>query len=206
MSYDICLKDKVSNEVANMKHPQYIRGGTVPARINPITGILEQDTQIKAKINITYNYAKYYYDATEGDTRFAHDEVSCYYADGTTGPIKTEYGIRGLYGKTAAESIQMLTDMIQRITSKYMDSNGEWLTTERKRIQYLKNGKEVNNPIHGILHGEVYEKIEETYYVSEGDTSKYWEPTAANAILTLETMLVMAVDNILDENIVWDGD
>ena len=87
-----------------------------------------------------------------------------------------------------------------------MDSNGEWLTTERKRIQYLKNGKEVNNPIHGILHGEVYEKIEETYYVSEGDTSKYWEPTAANAILTLETMLVMAVDNILDENIVWDGD
>ncbi len=206
MSYDINLKNKISNEIAVMKHPQYIRGGTVPARINPITGILEQDTQTKAEINITYNYAKYYYDATDGDIRFAHDEVSCYYTDGTTGPIKTEYGIRGLYGKTALESIRMLTDMIQRIKEKYMDSNGEWITTERKKIRYLKNGKEVNDHIHGILHGEVYEKIEEVYSVSEGDTSYYWERTAANAIIPLETMLVMAVDNILDENIVWDGD
>ena len=206
MSYDINLKNKISNEIAVMKHPQYIRSGTVPARINPITGILEQDTQTKAEINITYNYAKYYYDATDGDIRFAHDEVSCYYTDGTTGPIKTEYGIRGLYGKTALESIRMLTDMIQRIKEKYMDSNGEWITTERKKIRYLKNGKEVNDHIHGILHGEVYEKIEEVYSVSEGDTSYYWERTAANAIIPLETMLVMAVDNILDENIVWDGD
>ena len=37
MSYDIELVNKVTGETAKMKHPQYVRGGTVPARVNPVT-------------------------------------------------------------------------------------------------------------------------------------------------------------------------
>ena len=112
MSYDIELKNKVTGETAKMRHPQYVRGGTVRAVMDERTGQLVQAEQVEADINITYNYSHYYYEATDGDIRFAHDKVSAYYADGTTGPVKTEYGIRGLYGKTPAESIPMLIDMI----------------------------------------------------------------------------------------------
>ena len=42
MSYDIELKNKVTGETATMRHPQYVRGGNVPARLNPMTGRLEQ--------------------------------------------------------------------------------------------------------------------------------------------------------------------
>ena len=119
MSYDIELKNKVTNETAKMRHSQYVRGGTVPARLNPMTGELEPTEQVEAHINITYNYSHYYYEATDSDPRFAHDKVSAHYADGTHGPIKTEYGIRGLYGATPAESIPMLIDMIEKIKAKY---------------------------------------------------------------------------------------
>ena len=34
MSYDIELKNKVTGETATMRHPQYVRGGNVPARLN----------------------------------------------------------------------------------------------------------------------------------------------------------------------------
>ena len=47
------------------------------------------------------------------------------YADGTTGPVKTEYGIRGIYGKTGVESIPMLEDMLERIKAKYKP-DGVW--------------------------------------------------------------------------------
>ena len=48
MSYDIELKNKVTGETATMRHPQYVRGGNVPARLNPITGRLEQAEQAEA--------------------------------------------------------------------------------------------------------------------------------------------------------------
>lgn len=70
MSYDIELVNKVTGETAKMKHPQYVRGGTVPARVNPVTKELEQAEQVEAHINITYNYSYYYYEATDGDIRF----------------------------------------------------------------------------------------------------------------------------------------
>ena len=43
MSYDIELKNKVTGETATMRHPQYVRGGNVPARLNPITGEFRAD-------------------------------------------------------------------------------------------------------------------------------------------------------------------
>lgn len=44
------------------------------------------------------------------------------------------------------------------------------------------------------------------YSVNEGDTSRYYMATAANAITALEQMMVMATDNLTEKNIVWDGD
>lgn len=193
MSYDIELKNKVTGETAKMRHPQYVRGGTVPAKLNPMTGELEQAEQAEAHINITYNYSHYYYEATDGDPRFAHDKVSAYYADGTQGPIETEYGIRGLYGKTPAESIPMLMDMIEKIRQKYTDENGEWIKTERT----LRNGQEIPE------HEEVDAIL---YLVNEGDMSNYWTATAANAIKPLMDMIVMATDNLTEADVVWDGD
>lgn len=209
MSYDIELKNKVTGETATMRHPQYVRGGNVPAKLNPMTGELEQAEQIEANINITYNYSRYYYEATDGDPRFAHDEVSAYYSDGTQGPIKTEYGIRGLYGKTPAESIPMLMDMITKIKQKYTDENGEWIETERtKTLYYLKNGKKIpeHEEIDAILRHTYDEKKEVKFMVNEGDMSSYWTATAANAIRPLQDMIVMATDNLTEKDVVWSGD
>ena len=145
MSYDIELKNKVTGETATMRHPQYVRGGNVPARLNPMTGRLEQAEQIEASINITYNYSHYYYEATDGDTRFAHDKVSAHYADGTHGPIKTEYGIRGLYGKTPAESIPMLMDMIEKIKQNYTEKTVNGLKLKGLKPYILETEKKSLN-------------------------------------------------------------
>jgi len=95
MSYDITLKDPVTHEIIEFDEPHQMKGG-----MYAIGGTRE------AWLNITYNYANYYYDATEGDDRFFgklwYDEPK-------------NLGIRGIYGKTGAESIPMLQEMIERI-------------------------------------------------------------------------------------------
>ena len=53
MSYDIELKNKVTGETAKMRHPQYVRGGTVRAVVDERTGQLVQAEQTEADINIT---------------------------------------------------------------------------------------------------------------------------------------------------------
>ena len=208
MSYDIRLKNKATGETARMKHPQYVKGGTVRAVMDERTGQLVQAEQIEADINITYNYSHYYYEATDGDIRFAHDEVSAYYADGTTGTIETKYGIRGLYGATPAESIPMLIDMIEKIKAKYTDESGEWIDTERTKTVYYKNGRQISEKhfIDAIMHKDYDETKEVKYMVNEGDMSDYWQATAANAIKPLQDMIVMATDNLTEKGIVWDGD
>ena len=134
MSYDIRLKDPVTDETLDLP-VKHVMTGTRTFSPKPIS---------EAWLNVTYNYGRYYYDATDGDPRFAHDEISAYYADGTTGPVKTEYGIRGIYGKTGVESIPMLEDMIERIKAKYKP-DGEWLITSRERTRYRdKSGKEAS--------------------------------------------------------------
>lgn len=70
MSYDIDLVHKDTRETMKLPCPLFVRGGTVPAAVNPMTGRLEQAPTEEASINITYNYASYYYEATDGDDRF----------------------------------------------------------------------------------------------------------------------------------------
>lgn len=192
MSYDISLKDPVTKETIELNEPHQMRGGTY--RMGGTTELW---------LNITYNYSHYYYEATDGDPRFAHDEVSCYYADGTTGPVETEYGIRGIYGKTGLESIPMLEDMIKRITEKYQ-KNGEWIVTERKKARwYDESGKEVEDPIRLMINGQKVTKEEYTVNISEGPNDDYWEETAANAIRPLYQLMTMAK---MRPDGIWGGD
>lgn len=192
MSYDISLKDRVTGETLEVESPHFMTGG-----IYAVGGTREM------WLNITWNYANYYYEATDGDPRFAHDEISAYYSDGTTGPVVTEYGIRGIYGKSGAESIQMLKDMILRIEQKYK-KDGKWIDTVRKKTRWLDpDGNEYSDPYNAIING--LSRIAEEYeiVVNEGPNNDYWEPTAGNAIKPLYQLIAMAE---MRPDGVWDGD
>ena len=201
MSYDIELIHRKTKQPLLLSQPQYIRGGTVKAELDK-NGNLMQTKETEASINITYNYSHYYVEATRDDRRFFKQEAN---AEGNV--TENSAGIRGLYGKTAAESLPMLRDMIERIKKKYMDQEtGEWSVTKRKKVHfYDENGVEYKDPINAIINSLPYRK-EEEIYVSEGDTSNYWEGTAANAIIPLMDMLYMAVEHLFDKEAVWDGD
>ena len=195
MSFDFDLIDRNTKEIVVLNRPRFIQSGIIPTVSDDITGKLVKVAQGKASINITYNYSHYFYEATDGDERFAH----------TNSGDKVEYGIRGLCGKSALESILMLKDMIARITEKYQDKNKNWLITKRKRIRYLdRYGKEILNPGRYILSDVECTKIKEEYEVSEGDTHNYWEATAANAIEALWNMIFIATDQMLNEDAVWN--
>lgn len=202
MSYDIELINRKTKQPLLLSQPQYIRGGTVKAELDE-NGNLVQTKETEASINITYNYSHYYVEATRDDRRFFKQEAN---AEGNV--TENSAGIRGLYGKTAAESLPMLRDMIERIKKKYMDQEtGKWSVTKRKKVHfYDENGVEYKDPINAIINSLPYRKEEEIYEVSEGDTSNYWEGTAANAIIPLMDMLYMAVEHLFDEEAVWDGD
>lgn len=207
MSYDIRLKDPVTKEVVNLPNKHLMIGGTFAAKYDPNTDTFSPIPISEAWLNITYNYGHYYYDATNNDPRFAHDEVSAYYADGTIGPIKTEYGIRGIYGKSGAESISMLEDMVSRIKEKYTDKNGNWISTNRNKVKYWNKDKtkelDFYNDILGKLDYDEFIKEEYIETISEGPNKDYWESTAANAISPLYKLIAMAK---LRPDAIWDGD
>jgi hypothetical protein len=85
MSYDLGLKDPVTEKWITLESPHQMRGGTYC-----LTG------QPAAKINITYNYAKHF-------RRVIPPEEN------------GENGIRALYGKTGAESIPILKKAIAQL-------------------------------------------------------------------------------------------
>ncbi|MBQ6392180.1 MAG: hypothetical protein IJH60_01570 [Eubacterium sp.] len=202
MSYDIRLMDPVTEETIELPVKHVMTGGTYQADYDERTGTFSPKPISEAWLNITYNYGHYYYEATDGDSRFAHDKISAYYADGTTGPVVTEYGIRGIYGKSGAESIRMLEDMIKRIENKYK-VDGKWIITNRKRKRYRdKDGKEVD-VYYAIHHPGKCSSEDYTEDISEGPCADYWEPTAANAMKPLYQLLAMAR---LRPDGVWDGD
>lgn len=192
MSYDISLKDRVTGETLKVENAHFMTGGTYA-----VGGTTE------LWLNVTYNYANYYYEVTDGDPRFAHDEISAYHWDGTTGPVETQYGIRCIYGKSGAESIPMLKDMIARIEEKYK-KDGEWITTQREKIRLLDPcGVEYRDPIRAIIDGLPRTKEEYTIEVNEGPNEDYWEPTAGNAIKPLWQLIAFAE---MRPDGVWDGD
>jgi len=106
MSYDIDLKDPVTGEIIKLPVKHLMIGSTYEADYDPKTGQFTPKPTSEAHLGITYNYSGYYYKATEGDDRFFG---KLWYDD------PKNLGIRGIYGKTGAESIPMLKDMIERI-------------------------------------------------------------------------------------------
>lgn len=195
MSYAISLIDCTTEESIQLPQPQYLTSGCVPCRYDEKADAFEPIPMEWAEWSITYNYAHYYYEATEQDARFA-------VVDEDSGEIS--YGIRGLYGKSAKESIPMLQNLIDRIEKRYCP-HGKWKTGERSRKRYFdQDGFELTFDAYLFYKGAATTKTER-YLISEGDTHNYWEETAANAIQPLREML--AVAKMCQElDCVWDGD
>ncbi len=109
MGYDIWLMEKSTGESIELPVRHVMIGGTYAADYDERTGQFTVQPTAEAWLHITYNYAKYYYDAADGDDRF--------YGENYEGK-HSNLGIRGIYGKTGVESIPMLKDMAERIQRK----------------------------------------------------------------------------------------
>ena len=107
MSYYIGLKNPSANETASFRQKIFAFVQKLAYAINGTTELW---------LNIPYGYAPYYYETTKNDERFAYNELI---SDDRHAIVQTEYGIRGIDGKTSAESIPMLKDLISKIEQKY---------------------------------------------------------------------------------------
>lgn len=194
VSYDIYLKERVSGETIQLPIKHVMTGGTYRADYDEKTGQFTPAAITDAWLNITYNYSHYYYEAADGDERFYGDD-----SDGGNANL----GIRGIYGKTGAETIPMLKDLAERIETKYKH-DGEWITNSRtEKIFKDKDGKEID--LIDLFEKHVTEYSTETVekLINEGPNDDYWIATAANAIKPLYQLLAFAE---LRPDGVWSGD
>ena len=201
MGYDISLKDPVTKEEIELPVKHLMIGNTYAADYDPNIGRFTPKPTSEAHLGITYNYSNYYYDAVERDVRFYGNLED---DDEREKEQPRNLGIRGIYGKSGAESIPMLQDMIRRITEKYQE-DGEWIITERTKTRYIDadTGEEINL-LKDVIEGKRdYRKEEYTVKVSEAPNDDYWEATAGNAIKPLHYLIAMAQ---LRPDGIWDGD
>ena len=142
MSYDIKLMHLKTEETALMKHPQYILGSNVPAKM--IDGVLVPIMQTEASLSVTYNYSKYYKDA-QGNwilgTKIRHK----YFKNGVEVPVtgyvlthSSEYtsiaegytisegDVSNYWIATAANAIRPLSDMLIMATDNLLESDVVW--------------------------------------------------------------------------------
>ena len=105
MGYSIYLNDPVTGEIARVPGHLMI-GSTYKAEYHPETGSFTPAVNVEAELNITYNYG-------------------CYYRE-----IHPEEGIRVIYGKSGAQSILILEEMIFWLENKYK-VEGKWIHSER---------------------------------------------------------------------------
>lgn len=195
MSFDISLKDPVTNEILELPVEHIMTGGTYAAVYNEDTHQFSPKPTREAWLNVTYNYSHYYSEAAEDDARFEYESFR-YDKDGAKKDSELHRGIRGLTGKSGAESISMLEDMITKIIDKYKQ-NGDWITTKRDYVRNRDlNGNIVDPSFYfsEIMKGNKDLYTEETYVedVYEGLTNDYWQPTAANALKPLYQLITMA--------------
>ena len=122
MSYDIYLSDPVTHEPLELEAAHHMRGGTYA-----MGGTTE------AWLNITYNYADWYYRPGV----FARTK-------------KASKGIRAIYGMTGAQSIPILQRAIAKLESLNEDisdkerrereeqgATGYWMPTRENAIRPL---------------------------------------------------------------------
>ena len=177
MSYDIYLKDPVTNEVTEVPGHLMI-GGTYKADYHPETGTFTPALNTEAHLNITYNYAPYYRE------------------------VYPENGIRTIYGMSGADSIAVLEKIIEKIKAKYYVDE-RWITTKRmERIYFDKNKNRID--LFDAIHEDIdYEAEDIEVDIYEGDVDNYWKVTAANAIRPLYKLIALAK---MRPDGIWDGD
>lgn len=107
MSYDLGLKCPITNEWLVLDAPHMMCGGTYC-----LSG------ESRARVNITYNYAKIY-EVVLTPREFKHDYAR---DDGRL------HGIRSIYGLTGAESIPILKEAIAKLKDDVTDRH--WDATE----------------------------------------------------------------------------
>lgn len=137
MGYDISLKDPVTKEDIELPVEHLMIGNTFAADYDQKTGRFTPRPTTEAHLGITYNYSHYYYEGTEGDERFFGTLEDDHPED-----KPRNLGIRGIYGKTGAESIPMLHEIVERI--KHMpdeecpaDCKGYWKPTAENAVRPL---------------------------------------------------------------------
>ena len=122
MSYDIYLTDPVTHAPIEFEEAHYMRGGNYC-----LSGTTE------ARLNITYNYANWYYrPGVFGET------------------LEDSKGIRAIYGMSGAESIPVLKRAIEALESLTEDiseedrrncekqgTTGYWVPTRANAIRPL---------------------------------------------------------------------
>ena len=203
MGYDISLKDPVTKEEIELPVKHLMIGNTYAADYDPNIGRFTPKPTSEAHLGITYNYSNYYYDAVERDVWFYGNLED---DDDREKEQPRNLGIRGIYGKSGAESIPMLNDMIQRITDKYQ-KDGEWISTERTKMIYRDTFGKAYAPEVVLCNSDydlsTMKKEEYTVKVSEAPNDDYWEATAGNAIKPLHYLIAMAQ---LRPDGIWDGD
>lgn len=193
MSYDITLKDPVTNKTCEVP-AHLLTGGTYAAEYHKENGTFTPKPITEAWLNITYNYSSYFREAMK-------------FVEGT------ENGIYDLNGKEAVICIPIITKMIEYIKEKYSDPvNGDnnvrsWKTRVDKKIIYYDesgNKKDANDYLYAILTNKNttdWTKQETEVEVNEGDTIDYWESTAANAISSLyklKALMQLRPDGIVE--------
>lgn len=135
MSYDISLRDPVTKETIEFDSPHHMRGGTYALGGTAM-----------AWLNVTYNYAPWYYKDGVFPNR---GEITFEYSDGGTHTENCE-GIRSIYGLTGAESISVLTHAINMLEDMDEDiseeekkeyeehgASGYWMPTRENAIKPL---------------------------------------------------------------------
>ena len=183
-------------------------GGNVPCKI--MNGHFIPIPSTNAYLNITYNYARYYYEAFPSADENGNPEQNK--ADKEQfGIISDEGGIRSLNGVTGLAAVPILQEMINRISKKYKNQDGTWIVTRREEPIYIDSstGKEVE--FYDVLSqylqlkknsasteevesaAKRYEEKKKILHVDEGSNGDdYWTPTAANAIRPLYQLITLS--------------
>lgn len=111
MSFDIWLRDPITNKVAEVPGHLMI-GGTYLADYHLETRTFTPALNTNAELNITYNYSHYYNETYK------------------------DLGIRAIYGISGLDSIPMLEKMIENIKRKYLNDEVENRTSEYGTSNY----------------------------------------------------------------------
>ena len=177
MSWDFSLKSPVTDETLTVE-PHFMYGGNV--KVEYVDGKPVKLPNDLAELNVTFNYSTYYYEAARS------------FKD-----ITETGGIRDLDGMFAVDAIDFINKLIEYIENKYRP-NGQWIEGTRTRFLYDIKGYGNDLPFKDYFEwkikqkdktkeelSELVEHKEISYTVSEGDTSDYWEVTAANALIPL---------------------